>query len=102
MEYLLLFLLSLLVQYVLYKQENKTKKRNIIYLLNMVLVIIISRLLYSSLPSNHTLHRFTALFWGGLGILSMFIELLSRTKSKLSNILMSSRNWDGLIQLIFF
>lgn len=68
--YLILGIVSLLLQYFLYQKEAQES----IYLINMVIGILLAFIAFSSFPSNYTGQRFLALIFGLTGASAIFVK----------------------------
>lgn len=68
--FIILGITALFLQYLLYQEDTK----DIVYIINMVLAIIIAFIAFSSLPTNYTIQKIIVLILGLSGASSIFVK----------------------------
>lgn len=96
--YTLLFLISGISQVFLYISIYRNKKS--IFIINMLIGLVLSWIVYSSLPSNYMIWRSIAVLIGLSGIIGFFLKLKNNKYNLLSKLMISISVLGGLIGLI--
>lgn len=87
-------------QFLLYRNGGSRISNSIILIWNTVLGIIISYLVYTSLPSNYTVQKVLALVWGITAIVAFILELRNKETLILSKIMLTVSVVGGIIHLL--
>lgn len=90
-----LIIMAAIGQFLLYK--NGGSRIGLIW--NTVLGIIISYLVYTSLPSNYTGQKVLALVWGIIALVAFLLELRNKETLILSKIMLTVSVVGGIIHL---
>lgn len=90
-----LALAALIAQFLLYKSTNN----NGIFILNVVIGITLSFLIFTSLPTNYTNQKYLSLIWGALAILAIIIKSVNIKNLTVSKIMLTVSLFGGLIHL---
>lgn len=85
--YIVLLIIGITIQVLLYTSKNKSK--NNIFISNLVFALILSYLVYTSLPTNYTDQKVLAIMLGGISIIGFFINLYAKKLLILSKIMIS-------------
>ncbi len=92
-------ILAVIGQILLYKGTKNTKNDEWIFIANMVLGVIISVMVFTSLPSNFIGQKGIALLWAILAVIALPLKLKSPNLVMLSKVLVTISIVGGLIQL---
>ena len=96
----ILIIAAIILQVMLYKKQSE-KIETFIYWGNVLLALIMSALVYSSLPSNFIVQKVIAGVWGLLAIVGIFIKQRGQSHRLSSKLLLSVSVLGSLIHLIF-
>lgn len=96
-----LLISSFVLQFLLYKTNTTEKKYRIAFIMNYVLVLVLTYFAYTSLPSNYTLRKTIALAWPLIATLALFLNYRKSKDKKLSNTLLTISMAGALIQTLF-
>ena len=97
--FIVLGALSLLFQILLYKGNDNTKNYSLIFMLNVFLGVVLSFLVYSSLPSNFIGEKIIAAALGLLAIFAIGVRVKIEKHSMVSKTMLTISIIGGLIQL---
>ena len=88
---------AVILQILLYskKAENST-----IFILNLVLILVISFITFTGLPTNYTMQRIIAVAWSALGVIALLLKSKGANAIGTSKILLTIAMVGGLIQMI--
>lgn len=95
--YGVLIVLTILVQFLLYK-GNKTTKNNI-FIMNMLLALVLSYISYTSFPTNFTGQRIIAVVLAIIAVVGLVIKFTKEDFIHASKIMLSIAVFGSLIQL---
>lgn len=96
--YIVLGVIGVGLQGFLYFGNEKFISNRVVFILNMLFGIIISYLVFTSLPSNYSLQRIMAILIGLISILAMIVRVKD-ISSMVAKIMLSISVIGGLIQL---
>lgn len=96
----ILIIAAFILQVRLYKKQSE-KREAFIYWGNVLLALIMSALIFSSLPSNFIAQKVIAGVWSLLAIVGVFIKQRGASRSLSSKLLLSVSVIGSLIHLIF-
>jgi multisubunit Na+/H+ antiporter MnhE subunit len=82
-------------QFLLYKTTNN----NGAFIFNVILGIILSFLIFTSLPENFIAQKYTSLIWGALAIIGIVCKTMNIKNITISKIILTVSVVGGLIQL---
>lgn len=97
--FIVLIIVAITIQILLYIGENKSK--NSIFIINMIFGILLSYLVFTSLPINYSSQRILAITLGVISILAMVIKLKSQKYILVSRVMLSVAIISSLVQLFF-
>lgn len=92
-----LFVLVVIGQFLLYQRHERT----IGFIWNTILGILLSYLIFTSLPSNEMTEKILSLSWGILAIIALVIGKIFQKNELLSKVLFSLSVIGGCIHLFF-
>lgn len=88
---------TVILQLLLYSNKKDTNK---IFILNFVLLLVISFITFTGLPSNYTMQRIIAVAWSALGVIALLLKSKGANAIGTSKILLTIAMVGGLIQMI--
>ncbi len=88
---------TVILQILLYSNKKDTNK---IFILNFVLLLVISFITFTGLPSNYTMQRIIAVAWSALGVIALLLKSKGANAIGTSKILLTIAMVGGLIQMI--
>lgn len=94
--FIVLIILVILGQLFLYK----ISRRHSVVIGNALLGLIISYMVFTSLPSNYTGQRGLSLFWGILALIALVLDLRTEDTLLISKIILTISVVGGIIQLL--
>lgn len=94
-----LIVVAVVLQILLYK-GGKNSSNNIAFLLNIALVILLSFLIFSSLPSNFTMQKIISISWSALALLSLLLRSKGKDLLSTSKIILTIAIIGSLAQLL--
>lgn len=97
--YIVLGGLTLLFQILLYRGNDNTKNYSVIFMLNVFLGVVLSFLVYSSLPSNFIIEKVISAALGLIAVISIGVRVKTEKPSIISKIMLTISIVGGLIQL---
>ncbi len=89
---------ALVLQFLLYKG---TGNNNLIFILNMLLVIIISAMLFSSQPSNYVMQKVISAAWGVIALLAFFLKSKGESSLGTSKLMLTIALVGAVVQMMF-
>jgi len=85
----------IVAQFLLYKNNNS----NGVFVFNVALGIMLSFLIFTSLPENYIIQKYISLIWGALAMLAMVIKSVNIKNITISKIMLTVSLFGGLIHL---
>ena len=95
--YIVLVVIAVIIQLLLYRNKNELK--NGVFIINMLFGIILSYMIFSSLPTNFTNQRILAIVWGLIATTAVILKLKSEKLIMASKIMLSVSIIGGFFQL---
>lgn len=95
--YIVLVVIAVIIQFLLYRNKNELK--NGIFIINMVFGIILSYMVFTSLPTNFTNQRILAIVLGLIAAIAVVLKLKSEKFIMASKIMLSVSIIGGFFQL---
>ena len=89
---------AVILQILLYRDKSTN---GTIFILNLVLILVISFITFTGLPTNYGIQRVIAVAWSVLGIIAFFLKSKGANSISTSKILLTVAMVGGLIQMIF-
>lgn len=96
-----LLISSFVLQFLLYKTVNEEKKYRIAFVMNFILVLVLSFFAFSSLPNNFALQRIIAIVWPIIATLALILKYRKLESKTLPNTLLTISMAGALIQTLF-
>lgn len=96
--FIVMIITAVVLQILLYSSNNKSN--NLVFILNMLLGVFISFMVYTALPSNASGQKLAAASWGLMAILAFIIRLTTNKSSIISKVVITVAILGGLGQLI--
>lgn len=93
--YITLAIISLVAQVLLYKNKSK----NIIFIFNMLLAVLLAYLVFTSLPENYIVQRNISLGIGTISIIAILLKSINEKFVIPSKIMLTISILGGFIQL---
>ncbi|MCW1928370.1 hypothetical protein [Bhargavaea beijingensis] len=94
----LLVIAAIAGQYLLYKNKGKTS--TLIFVFNGLLGILLSWLIFTSLPANYDGQRLLSLVWGIIALIGLGMKFFSRKNEQISKLLLTISVIGGIIHLM--
>lgn len=94
--FIVILIMAVIGQFFLYMKGRS----RIALIWNTVLGIIISYLVYTSLPSNFTFQKVLALVWAIIAIVAFILDLRKKETLLISKIMLTVSVVGGIIQLL--
>ncbi|MDT2768201.1 hypothetical protein P7G58_04900 [Globicatella sulfidifaciens] len=95
---IVLITVAVIIQALLYKNKNESK--NNIFIINMLLGILLSWIVYTSLPTNFTEQRILAISLGLISVSAVVVKLKTEKFIVASKVMLSISIVGGLFQLL--
>ena len=94
----LIVVAAILSQYLLYKNKGDTS--TFIFLFNGLLAILLSWLIFTSLPANYDGQRLLSLIWGIIALIGLGMKFFIVKNEQISKLLLTIAVFGGIIHLM--
>lgn len=94
MMFIVIIIAAVVLQILLHKDKSGS---NTIFLLNIILVILVSYITFTALPNNYKTPRFIAIGWSVLALLAFVLK--GKGSLTTSKILLTIAKLGGIIQM---
>lgn len=88
---------AVVLQFLLYKDKLGN---NTIFILNIVLVLVVSFITYTALPSNYNTQRIIAIAWSAVALLALTLKSRSKESLATSKILLTIAVLGSILQML--
>lgn len=96
MMFIVIVIAGVVLQILLYKDKSDT---NTIFILNLILVVLVSYITFTALPSNYTIPRIIAIAWSAVALLALTLKSRSRESLNTSKILLTIAVLGSIVQM---
>ena len=97
--FIVLIALGAIGQFLLYKDTGKIANKNTVFIFNTLFAILLSWLIYSSLPENYHTEKIISLIWGFLALAALVFKLIKKNNILISKLLLTISIVGGMIHL---
>ncbi len=98
--FIAIIITAVILQFLLYKGGNKSKNNNIVFIGNMLLGVLVSIMLFTSLPSNYISQKVIAAAWGVIAVLAILVRSKPQQSGTVSKLMLTVSIIGGLAQLL--
>ncbi len=98
--YIVIIIAIISSQILLYKTNTKLENEGIYFMLNIILIFILSYIVYTSLPTNYAIQKILSLVWSGLAALAFMIKINTNKTLMIAKIMLTIGIAGNLVQLI--
>lgn len=95
--FILLAIATIIGQFLLYKDKENTP--NIIFIFNGLLGILLSWLIFTSLPTNFNAQQLLSFIWGLIALIGLAIKFSSAKHIMISKLLLTIAVVGGMVHL---
>lgn len=98
--YILIIVSIISCQILLYKPNTKVRNEGLYFILNVVLVFLLSYIVYTSLPSNFAIQKVLTLVWSALATLAFLVRINVNKSLIVSKLMLTVALIGNLVQLL--
>ena len=97
MMFIVIIIAAVVLQILLYKDKSGT---NTIFILNIALVILVSYITFTALPTNFGSQRFISIAWSLVALLALILKSRSKKSLNTSKILLTIAMIGAIVQML--
>lgn len=95
--YITLIISAVIFQFLLYKEKSESK--NSLFIMNMLFILLLVFIAFTSLPSNFIGQKILAITWGILSVMAVIVRVHAKQFSFASKVMLSVAMIGGFAQL---
>lgn len=95
--FIIIIIAAVILQLLLYRDKSET---NTIFILNIALVLLVSYITFTALPSNFTAQRIIAIGWSAVALLALTLKSRNKESLTTSKILLTIAVLGSILQML--
>lgn len=96
MMFIVILIAAVVLQLLLYKDKSGCKT---VFILNIALVLVVSYITFTALPTNFGTQRFIAIGWSVLALLALVLKFRSKESLNTSKVLLTIAMLGAIVQM---